>query len=240
MLEKRNATRRSRVSASLCSTDQSAVPLHFLVPGSMGSNQASRTLADESSTAPSTSELTPAASSAQQGDTIAAAAADVIIEVVDAPVAPATEPAELGECVICLGELAGDDSPTTTLICNHAFHTVCVDEWLSKDGRCPTCRRQIRVVAPPRQPFDPFINAQTHAAMASMTFMMLESRRLMMLATMEAALAVRRCGLASCSKRPSPDPFSTASTRSFLFLSRPCRRVAFCHTRFSSCHTSWT
>jgi len=100
--------------------------------------------------------------------------------------------AEPGECVICLGEL-DDEEDITTTECNHTFHTACVEEWLSKDGRCPTCRRQLReVVPPPTMPALPFLphDAATRASLQNMAILMLESRRLMMLATMEAALAV--------------------------------------------------
>jgi hypothetical protein len=102
--------------------------------------------------------------------------------------------AEPGECVICLGEL-DDEEDITTTECNHTFHTACVEEWLSKDGRCPTCRRQLReVVPPPTMPALPFLphDAATRASLQNMAILMLESRRLMMLATMEAALAVPR------------------------------------------------
>ena len=103
--------------------------------------------------------------------------------------AAAAEAAELGECVICLSEL--DESPTTTLICNHTFHSACVTEWLNKDGRCPTCRRQIRPVTVAQvQTSATGPEGLTHQSMHNMAMMMLESRRLMMLATMEAALAV--------------------------------------------------
>ena len=136
-------------------------------------------------------ESTTVTSAMVVSDGSAASTCDVCITVVTAPMTPAADAeaddSMLGECVICLGDLGDDGAPTTTLICNHKFHQSCVNEWLNKDGRCPTCRRQIRAVAPP-----PSLarNGPTQATMHSMAMLMLESRRLMMLATMEAALAV--------------------------------------------------
>ena len=98
---------------------------------------------------------------------------------------------EPSECVICLGEMGADGDPTRTLVCGHTFHISCVEEWLSKDGRCPTCRHQIQEVTRPL----PTVTAlpegfASRTSMQSMAILMLESRRLMMLSTMEAALAV--------------------------------------------------
>ena len=137
-------------------------------------------------------------------------------------------PSTTTECVICLAELdeSGED-PTTTLICGHRFHAACVSEWLSKDGRCPTCRRQIQEVAARAQPAamdgilaDNILNAR--ASMQSMAILMLESRRLMMLATMEAALAVCICSPLSnpfrpplCSPRLAP-PAAEGGTAPFV------------------------
>ena len=46
------------------------------------------------------------------------------------------------ECPICLdffGEL-DDDVYLCTLKCGHSYHRKCINDWLSKDGSCPTCR----------------------------------------------------------------------------------------------------
>ena len=109
----------------------------------------------------------------------------------------ASDPSGPAECVICLNEIETGEGAeeTSTLICGHAFHAACVAEWLEKDGRCPTCRRQICEVAVPASPSLTALpdGARDRASMQSMAILMLESRRLMMLATMEAALAVRAC-----------------------------------------------
>ena len=103
-------------------------------------------------------------------------------------------PSTMTECVICLGEL-GEDGPTERLVCGHQFHSACISEWLDKDGRCPTCRRHIRAVISrnSHMPGTPFAapSGATRAAMLNMQLLMLDSRRLMMLSTMEALLAVR-------------------------------------------------
>lgn len=138
----------------------------------------------------STQEESTTATSSSVGG---AGPSDITIAIVPAPEGLGSDgdaaiDTDRGECVICLTELS--ESPTSTLICNHTFHQECVTEWLDKDGRCPTCRRQIRAITP-AQIQHRGGDAHAHAAMHSMATMMLESRRLMMLATMEAALAVR-------------------------------------------------
>ena len=151
-----------------------AVPMGMLPqPTPQQQSDASTTAASEAGPSDITITIPPnATESASRGEPAAAA-----------------EAAELGECVICLSEL--DESPTTTLICNHTFHSACVTEWLNKDGRCPTCRRQIRPVTVAQvQTSATGPEGLTHQSMHNMAMMMLESRRLMMLATMEAALAV--------------------------------------------------
>lgn len=135
------------------------------------------------------SSSSSSSSQSQQQEVSVAGPSEIEPVVEDVARAP---PAELGECVICLGELGSEDGPLSTLVCNHTFHKSCVDEWLSKDGRCPTCRRRIQEVAPPPERALPDLPAilGNAASLHSMTILMLDSRRLMMLATMEAALAV--------------------------------------------------
>jgi len=97
------------------------------------------------------------------------------------------------ECVICLNELSHeeepDDQPTVALVCGHIFHTRCINEWLEKDGRCPVCRHRIREErqVDPRERFDAAFGLRLLAVTG---MLILDSRRLMMLAAMEAALAV--------------------------------------------------
>ena len=110
-------------------------------------------------------------------------------------------PDEATECIICLNDMCeGDGQALKTLSCGHKFHEPCVEEWLEKDGRCPICRRQIR--APTRPPHQNRLDAEAAVvfegpggfggmrALASSALLVLESRRLMMLSTVEAALAV--------------------------------------------------
>jgi hypothetical protein len=44
-------------------------------------------------------------------------------------------------CSICL-ELINEEELITTS-CNHIFHQLCIDEWLSKKNTCPCCRSSI-------------------------------------------------------------------------------------------------
>ena len=127
---------------------------------------------------------------------------DVVDGAADAAAAPVDEvpPAptpEGGECAICLAEL-DSGGEARTLVCGHAFHAACINEWLSKDGRCPVCRHVCDEAAAARQA----AAAQRGGAggggvaggvlgsAAADANLLQESRRLMMFATMEAALSV--------------------------------------------------
>jgi len=143
--------------------------------------------------------MTPSSEAGPSYTNSAVVESEVVVAVLeDQPLPQAAMVVEANECVICLGELE-DPATTDTLICGHAFHAACVSEWLSKDGRCPTCRRQIREVVVQQVPMPSGLGGlgglglpdmASRASMHSMAILMLESRRLMMLATMEAALAV--------------------------------------------------
>jgi hypothetical protein len=173
------------------------------------------TTSSEAHPSPSTSEVGPppgASSNSSSGsnvDEIERAAEEgapnecvaVVVDPRDGPLLPAegannTEASSSSqplECVICLGELEADGEPIRTLVCGHAFHTPCIAEWLSKDGRCPTCRRQIQEVRRPTAVPTVTLPNRVHpqSAGAAHALLTLESRRLMMFATMEAALSVR-------------------------------------------------
>jgi len=45
-------------------------------------------------------------------------------------------------CTICL-ELV-DDNEKEVLHCNHGFHKICIDRWLSTNTNCPVCRSFVR------------------------------------------------------------------------------------------------
>eukprot|EP00322_Chrysochromulina_rotalis_P023568 CAMPEP_0115829910 /NCGR_PEP_ID=MMETSP0287-20121206/1342_1 /TAXON_ID=412157 /ORGANISM="Chrysochromulina rotalis, Strain UIO044" /LENGTH=366 /DNA_ID=CAMNT_0003283191 /DNA_START=744 /DNA_END=1844 /DNA_ORIENTATION=- len=93
------------------------------------------------------------------------------------------------ECIICLNEMAAGDEQCSELVCGHRFHRPCIEEWLDKDGRCPVCRhreREVEAAAPDLR----FAAPLGLRSMAATAMLILESRRLMMLASMEAALAV--------------------------------------------------
>eukprot|EP00965_Chrysotila_dentata_P240858 6203946-Pleurochrysis_carterae.AAC.4 len=107
------------------------------------------------------------------------------------------------ECVICLGDLDGEGE--RTLSCNHTFHSGCITEWLEANGKCPVCRRVIDEAVVARAAdrdrersvagvlLDPRIARVLRAsvdAVESTQTMHAESRRLMMFATMQAALSV--------------------------------------------------
>lgn len=47
------------------------------------------------------------------------------------------------ECVICLEDFEEGESCQVFPICNHIFHTNCIDHWLKNRPTCPLCRHCI-------------------------------------------------------------------------------------------------
>ena len=149
---------------------------------------------------------------------------DVVGGAADAAAAPVDEvpPAptpEGGECAICLAEL-DSGGEARTLVCGHAFHAACINEWLSKDGRCPVCRHVCDEAAAARQA----AAAQRGGAggggvaggvlgsAAADANLLQESRRLMMFATMEARRDASRTPLLHAQPHSSLTPrFSSSS-----------------------------
>ncbi|XP_062085459.1 RING-H2 finger protein ATL57 [Humulus lupulus] len=48
------------------------------------------------------------------------------------------------DCAICLEDFNYGDECKMFVHCNHGFHKVCIDKWLSRDKHCPLCRGFIR------------------------------------------------------------------------------------------------
>jgi len=47
---------------------------------------------------------------------------------------------EIATCAICLNDFKIKDK-TKKLICAHAFHDKCIDNWLTRARECPLCKR---------------------------------------------------------------------------------------------------
>lgn len=45
-------------------------------------------------------------------------------------------------CTICLENINNEDEKR--LVCDHSFHEICINRWLSTNTNCPVCRRFIR------------------------------------------------------------------------------------------------
>ncbi|ONH99851.1 hypothetical protein PRUPE_6G053600 [Prunus persica] len=50
------------------------------------------------------------------------------------------------ECCICLGVFEGEEKVKVLPKCHHAYHSECVDKWLSVQSSCPLCRLSLRVI----------------------------------------------------------------------------------------------
>lgn len=47
-----------------------------------------------------------------------------------------------GTCAVCISDFeCGDD--LRTLVCQHRFHSACVEQWLAIAGHCPVCRTRV-------------------------------------------------------------------------------------------------
>ncbi|KAI3970778.1 hypothetical protein MKX01_024425 [Papaver californicum] len=44
------------------------------------------------------------------------------------------------ECAVCLSEFDDDDVIRLITMCNHSFHSECIDLWLASHTTCPVCR----------------------------------------------------------------------------------------------------
>ena len=48
------------------------------------------------------------------------------------------------ECAICLSTFcAGDAVAVRLLPCMHVYHVGCIDPWLARSVRCPTCKERV-------------------------------------------------------------------------------------------------
>ncbi|PSS06135.1 NEP1-interacting protein [Actinidia chinensis var. chinensis] len=52
-------------------------------------------------------------------------------------------PCQQINCIICLEDLKMGDFRRMLPSCGHSFHSECIDEWLTRNGSCPTCRTDV-------------------------------------------------------------------------------------------------
>lgn len=50
-------------------------------------------------------------------------------------------------CAICQDTIAAGTEARTLHVCDHSFHTLCIDTWFSRHVNCPVCRHDIRETA---------------------------------------------------------------------------------------------
>ncbi|MCO5594769.1 hypothetical protein L7F22_048802 [Adiantum nelumboides] len=47
------------------------------------------------------------------------------------------------QCTVCLGDYQDGEKIQKLPACNHSFHVLCIDEWLTKNVTCPICRTSV-------------------------------------------------------------------------------------------------
>ncbi|KAF3454892.1 hypothetical protein FNV43_RR05340 [Rhamnella rubrinervis] len=52
---------------------------------------------------------------------------------------------EVSECSICLGNFEEEEKLKVLPECQHAYHSDCVDKWLTEQSSCPLCRASLGV-----------------------------------------------------------------------------------------------
>ncbi|KAI3456930.1 hypothetical protein Pfo_013593 [Paulownia fortunei] len=52
-------------------------------------------------------------------------------------------PCSDNSCAICLQDLKDRESTRLLPSCRHFFHLDCIDEWLTRQGTCPICRKDV-------------------------------------------------------------------------------------------------
>ncbi|KAL3514809.1 hypothetical protein ACH5RR_027526 [Cinchona calisaya] len=48
------------------------------------------------------------------------------------------------ECAVCLDDIESDEPARLIPGCNHGFHLLCADTWLSDHSICPVCRAKLQ------------------------------------------------------------------------------------------------
>jgi hypothetical protein len=71
--------------------------------------------------------------------TIEQIAAGTQIEIVDA---------DEEICTICQDRMAAGSEARAIRVCDHRFHTECIDTWFQRSVICPTCRHDVREPEP--------------------------------------------------------------------------------------------
>jgi len=61
---------------------------------------------------------------------------------VDEWTGPANADTEETECQMCLGDYEVKDK-VMRLPCLHVYHAQCLEQWLMKSGKCPSCKMDI-------------------------------------------------------------------------------------------------
>lgn len=56
---------------------------------------------------------------------------------------------EASECSICLGNFEEEEKVKVLPECQHAYHSECVDKWLTEQSSCPLCRASLGADPPP-------------------------------------------------------------------------------------------
>lgn len=47
------------------------------------------------------------------------------------------------ECAICLDDFVDGETCRVLIVCNHIYHSSCIDQWLKFQLNCPICRKPV-------------------------------------------------------------------------------------------------
>ncbi|XP_068639080.1 E3 ubiquitin-protein ligase ATL6-like [Aristolochia californica] len=112
------------------------------------------------------------------------------------------------ECAVCLNEFKAEDTIRLLPRCNHVFHLVCIDAWLTDHTTCPICRSDL-LQGPP----DADVSTGHEGGKFSEVNQRVAANGGAIAVDEEQTMAVRQMGISQSTTTPTPTPEARASQR---------------------------